>query len=108
PRPPARPPRAAEPDPPTPAAETAPSVDPPPAPEPAGPSLPVLKLVHESTPQDVADKTDRGVAEVVKILFSLGEMATASQSLSDDALGLLAAALGYEGETGGGRGGGDA
>src|SRR5512132_2501299 len=87
-----------EPEPPTPAAETAPSVEPPPAPEPAGPSLPVLKLVHGSTPQDVADKTGRGVAEVVKILFSLGEMATASQSLSDDALGLLAAELGYEAE----------
>ncbi|HET7309383.1 MAG TPA: translation initiation factor IF-2, partial [Actinomycetota bacterium] len=88
----------AEPEPPTPAAEAAPSVEPPPVPEPAGPSLPVLKLVHGSTPQDVADKTGRGVAEVVKILFSLGEMATASQSLSDDALGLLAAELGYEAE----------
>ncbi|HEY9456288.1 MAG TPA: translation initiation factor IF-2, partial [Gaiella sp.] len=88
----------AEPEPPTPAAETAPSVEPPPAPEPVGPSLPVLKLVHGSTPQDVADKTGRGVAEIVKILFSLGEMATASQSLSDDALGLLAAELGYEAE----------
>ena len=88
----------AEPEPPTPAAEAAPSVEPPPAPEPAGPSLPVLKLVHGSTPQDVADKTGRGVAEVVKILFSLGDMATASQSLSDDALGLLAPELGYEAE----------
>jgi translation initiation factor IF-2 len=88
----------AEPEPPTPAAEAAPSVEAPPVPEPAGPSLPVLKLVHGSTPQDVADKAGRGVAEVVKILFSLGEMATASQSLSDDALGLLAAELGYEAE----------
>ena len=86
----------AEPEPPAPAAEAAPSVEPPPAPEPAGPSLPALKLVHGSTPQDVADKTGRGVAEIVKILFSLGDMATASQSLSDDALGLLAAELGYE------------
>ncbi len=58
----------------------------------------MLKLVHGSTPQDVADKTSRSVAEVVKITFSLGEMATASQSLSDDALGLLAAELGYEAE----------
>jgi translation initiation factor IF-2 len=88
----------AEPEPPTPAAEAAPSVEPPPAPEPAGPSLPALKLVHGSTPQDVADKTGRGVAEIVKILFSLGDMATASQSLSDDALGLLATELGYEAE----------
>ena len=85
-------------EPPTPAAEAAPSVEAPPALEPAGPSLPVLKLVHGSTPQDVADKTGRGVAEIVKNLFSLGEMATASQSLSDDALGLLAAELGYEAE----------
>jgi translation initiation factor IF-2 len=88
----------AEPEPPTPAAEAAPIVEAPPAPEPAGPSLPALKLVHGSTPQDVADKTGRGVAEIVKILFSLGDMATASQSLSDDALGLLAAELGYEAE----------
>jgi translation initiation factor IF-2 len=88
----------AEPEPPTPAAEAAPSVEPPPAPEPAGPSLPALKLVHGSTPQDVADKTGRGVAEIVKILFSVGDMATASQSLSDEALGLLAAELGYEAE----------
>jgi translation initiation factor IF-2 len=88
----------AEAEPPTPAAEAAPSVEAPPALEPAGPSLPVLKLVHGSTPQDVADKTGRGVAEIVKNLFSLGEMATASQSLSDDALGLLAAELGYEAE----------
>ncbi len=88
----------AEAEPPTPAAEAAPSVEAPPAPEPAGPSLPALKLVHGSTPQDVADRTGRGVAEIVKNLFSLGEMATASQSLSDDALGLLAAELGYEAE----------
>jgi translation initiation factor IF-2 len=89
----------AEPEPPAPAAEAPPSVEaPPPTPEPAGPSLPALKLVHGSTPQDVADKTGRGVAEIVKILFSLGEMATASQSLSDDALGLLAPELGYEAE----------
>jgi translation initiation factor IF-2 len=64
--------------------------------EPAGPSLPVLRLVHGSTPQDVADKSGRGVAEIVKALITLGEMATASQSLSDDSLTLLAGELGYE------------
>jgi translation initiation factor IF-2 len=62
----------------------------------AGPSLPTLRLVHGSTAQDVADKTDRSVGEIVKQLISLGEMATASQSLSDDALTLLAGELGYE------------
>src|SRR5262245_10014172 len=66
--------------------------------EPAGPTLPVIRLVHGSTPQDVADKTNRGVAEIVKALITLGEMATASQSLSDDALTLLAGDLGYEAE----------
>src|SRR5262245_14934727 len=69
------------------------------APEPvAGPAPPTLKLVHGSTAQDVADKTDRSVGEIVKQLISLGEMATASQSLSDDALTLLSAELGYEAE----------
>jgi translation initiation factor IF-2 len=88
----------AEPEPVAPAVEAPPVLEAPPVPEPAGPSLPVLRLVHGSTPQDVADKTNRSVSEVVKITFSLGEMATASQSLSDDALGLLAAELGYEAE----------
>ena len=95
----AKPVPVAEPEPvATPAAEAAPPVEAAPSPEPAGPALPVLKLVHGSTPQDVADRAGRSVAEIVKILFSLGEMATASQSLSDDALGLLCAELGYEAE----------
>ena len=88
----------AEPEPLAPPAEVASPVEAPAVAEPAGPSLPVLKLVHGSTPQDVADKTGRSVAEVVKTLISLGEMVTASQSLSDDALGLLSAELGFEAE----------
>ena len=86
----------AEPEPLAPPAEVASPVEAPAVAEPTGPSLPVLKLVHGSTPQDVADKTGRSVAEVVKTLISLGEMVTASQSLSDDALGLLSAELGFE------------
>ena len=81
-----------------PPAEVASPVEAPTVAEPTGPSLPVLKLVHGSTPQDVADKTGRSVAEVVKTLIALGEMVTASQSLSDDALGLLSAELGFEAE----------
>jgi translation initiation factor IF-2 len=80
-----------------PAPQTEPAATPAPEVE-GGPALPTLKLVHGSTPQDVADKTDRSVGEIVKQLISLGEMATASQSLSDDALTLLAAELGYEAE----------
>jgi translation initiation factor IF-2 len=88
----------AEPEPVAPPAEVASPVEAPTVAQPTGPSLPVLKLVHGSTPQDVADKTGRSVAEVVKTLISLGEMVTASQSLSDDALGLLSAELGFEAE----------
>ncbi|HEX6332292.1 MAG TPA: translation initiation factor IF-2 [Actinomycetota bacterium] len=59
---------------------------------------PTVKLSHGATPQDVAEKTGRGVADVVKALIGLGEMATASQSLSDDAISLVAAELGFEAE----------
>ena len=68
----------------------------PPKPEPRKPALPVLKLLHGATPQDIADKTSQSPAEVVKVLFTMGEMATATQSLSDEALALVAGELGYE------------
>ena len=61
--------------------------------EPAGP---MLRLVRGATAQDVADRSDRTPAEVVKMLISLGEMATATQSLSDEALTALGTELGYE------------
>jgi len=67
-------------------------------PEPTKPSMPVLRVVRGATPQDVAEKTSRTAADVVKILFSMGEMVTATQSLSDEALSLLASELGYEAE----------
>jgi translation initiation factor IF-2 len=59
-------------------------------------TLPLLKLQHGATPQDVADKASRSAAEVVKILFGLGEMVAATQSLTDDAIELVAHELGYE------------
>ncbi len=76
----------------------APPAPPAPAPVPAKPSPPALKLVRGATAQDVADKTGRSAAEVVKVLLSMGEMVTATQSLSDDALNLLGTELGYEAE----------
>jgi len=90
-----------------PAQPVAPAAAPTPVPAPVGapappgaakPSLPVLKLVRGATAQDVADKTQRSPAEVVKTLIGLGEMATATQSLSDEALTLLCGELGYEAE----------
>jgi translation initiation factor IF-2 len=66
------------------------------APKPA--ALPSLKLTRGATPQDVAEATGSSVAEVVKTLLGLGEMASASQSLSDEATVALAHELGYDAE----------
>jgi translation initiation factor IF-2 len=84
-------------------AATAPAVaEAPPAPaappEPAKPGLPVLQVVRGSTPQTIAEKVDRSPADVVKALFLAGEMATATTSLSDEAIGLVADDLGYRAE----------
>ncbi|HET9722805.1 MAG TPA: translation initiation factor IF-2 [Actinomycetota bacterium] len=86
----------APPAPASPAPQPAPAA--PPQPERRRPELPTLKLLRGSTAQDVADKTNRTSADVVKVLFTMGEMATATQSLSDDALSLVATELGYEAE----------
>jgi translation initiation factor IF-2 len=72
-----------------------PAARPEPAPEPPKPSGPVLQVVRGATPQTIADKVGKSPADVVKILFMAGEMATATTSLGDDAIRLAAEALGY-------------
>ncbi|HEX9377091.1 MAG TPA: translation initiation factor IF-2 [Actinomycetota bacterium] len=74
------------------------AVEAPPAPEPAeAPAgLPALRVARGATAQDIAEKTGRTPAEVVKALFSMGEMVTATQSLSDEVIGVVAHELGYE------------
>jgi len=69
-----------------------------PAAAPAKPTLPSLKVVRGSSAQDLAEKVGRTPADIVKILLSLGEMVTATQSLSDEAIALVATELGYESE----------
>ena len=69
-----------------------------PAAAPAKPTLPSLKVVRGSSAQDLAEKVGRTPADIVKILLSLGEMVTATQSLSDEAITLVATELGYEAE----------
>jgi translation initiation factor IF-2 len=69
-----------------------------PTPEPAKPSLPVMRFVRGSTPQTIAEKLGRSPAEVVKILFTAGEMATATTSLSDEAIAMIADNVGYAAE----------
>src|ERR687897_667221 len=82
---------------PAPVAEPA-AAAPPPVPEPEPSGLPVLRVVKGATAQDIAERTDRSPADIVKILISLGDMATATQSLSDDAIGVVAREIGYEAE----------
>ncbi|MEX1263665.1 MAG: translation initiation factor IF-2 [Actinomycetota bacterium] len=65
---------------------------------PAEPEVPTLRVVRGATPQAIAEKVGRGPAEIVKILFLAGEMATATTSLSDEAITLVATDLGMEAE----------
>jgi translation initiation factor IF-2 len=75
-----------------------PQARPAPAAAPAKPALPSLKVVRGTSAQDLAEKVGRTPADIVKILLSLGEMVTATQSLSDEAITLVATELGYEAE----------
>jgi translation initiation factor IF-2 len=75
-----------------------PQAKPAPVAAPAKPALPSLKVVRGSSAQDLAEKVGRTPADIVKILLSLGEMVTATQSLSDEAISLVATELGYEAE----------
>jgi predicted RNA-binding protein YlxR (DUF448 family) len=63
--------------------------------EPAVPTGPVLQVIHGATPQTIGEKTNRSPAEIVKVLFLAGEMVTATTSLNDEAIELIAAELGY-------------
>jgi len=63
--------------------------------EPAAPTGPVLQVIHGATPQTIGEKTNRSPADIVKVLFLAGEMVTATTSLTDEAIELIAAELGY-------------
>ena len=65
---------------------------------PVEPAVPTLRVVRGATPQAIAEKLGKGPAEIVKILFLTGEMATATTSLSDEAITLIANDLGMEAE----------
>jgi translation initiation factor IF-2 len=62
---------------------------------PRGDGSTVVRLRHGSSLNDLADKIDANPASLVTVLFHLGEMATATQSLDEDTFGTLAAELGY-------------
>lgn len=54
-----------------------------------------VRLRQGSTLTDFADKIDANPAALVTVLFHLGEMATATQSLDEDTFGALGSELGY-------------
>ncbi|MGE9361709.1 translation initiation factor IF-2 [Isoptericola nanjingensis] len=62
---------------------------------PRGNGSTVVRLRHGSSLNDFADKIDANPASLVTVLFHLGEMATATQSLDEDTFGTLASELGY-------------
>ncbi|KQT00978.1 translation initiation factor IF-2 [Cellulomonas sp. Leaf395] len=62
---------------------------------PRGNGKTVVRLRHGSSLNDFADKIDANPASLVTVLFHLGEMATATQSLDEDTFGTLAVELGY-------------
>src|SRR5690606_34988937 len=57
---------------------------------PRGNGTTVVRLRHGSSLNDFADKIDANPASLVTVLFHLGEMATATQSLDEDTFGTLA------------------
>jgi translation initiation factor IF-2 len=57
---------------------------------PADPSKTVIRVASGSTVKDVAEYFGVPVPEVIKKLMTLGEMATLTKTLSDEAIGVLA------------------
>ncbi len=57
---------------------------------------PAIRVNSGSTVKEVAEYLDVTVAEIMKKLMELGEMKTVTQTLTDEAIGVLAAELGKE------------
>jgi translation initiation factor IF-2 len=55
-----------------------------------------VRLPRGASLTDFADRINANPASLVQVLFTLGEMATATQSLDEDTFALLAAELGYD------------
>jgi translation initiation factor IF-2 len=66
--------------------------------EPAKPGAPTLHVVRGATPQTIAEKVGRSPADIVKTLFMTGGMVTATTSLSDEEIALIADDLGMTAE----------
>jgi translation initiation factor IF-2 len=62
---------------------------------PRGNGSTLIRLRRGASLTDFADRIGANPAALVTVLFNLGEMATATQSLDEDTLGALGAELGY-------------
>ena len=62
---------------------------------PRGDGKTVVRLRRGASLSDFADKIDANPASLVTVLFHLGEMATATQSLDEETFGSLGVELGY-------------
>jgi translation initiation factor IF-2 len=63
---------------------------------PRGDGSTVVRVRRGSSLTDLADKINANPASLVTVLFHLGEMATATQSLDEDTFKLLGVELGYD------------
>lgn len=63
---------------------------------PRGDGNSVIRLRRGASISDFADKIEANPAALVTVLFHLGEMATATQSLDEDTFALLGTELGYK------------
>ncbi len=63
---------------------------------PRGDGTTLIRVRRGSSLTDFADKINANPASLVTVLFHLGEMATATQSLDEDTFKLLGAELGYD------------
>ncbi|RNI23042.1 translation initiation factor IF-2 [Flexivirga caeni] len=63
---------------------------------PRGDGTTVVRMRRGASLTDFADRIDANPASLVTVLFHLGEMATATQSLDEDTFALLGSELGYD------------
>ncbi|HEX9823046.1 MAG TPA: translation initiation factor IF-2 [Actinomycetota bacterium] len=75
--------------------EAPPAPEPEPAPAPAPPAHDVIRVTRGATAKELAEKLGLDPMQVMKKLLDVGEMVTITQSLSDEALELVAGELGY-------------
>jgi translation initiation factor IF-2 len=81
-------------------ATTAVEAPPEPAPEPAAaePERPAIRVPRGIILKELAERLDAPPTDLIKKMLELGEMVTITQSLSDEAVELLARAYGFEPE----------